>query len=762
MSMLSSLSFFSIILFYCAFPLSGKKIELSAPEVLLSGWNARCLDHADFNGDGLEDLVYFNLDKSYLEILYRNPADHLPTGVRPSRLDRWEPVLEDALYTPERIFVSGSITDLTIGDLNGDNHLDLITGSPDDGVLVYFREENSTWSEPLVLECGKIRSYSMSLQVIENSSSDSVNLFVFTEGGLEQISFLSGKPEYPTKLFREESKKAYGLDLMDLNGDHHLDWLYLISGDENSLRIRLGNADGFGPEKSFPVKLSSFPAMLKNSERTAGTRFCSIDSISGEAIVFSLSPKAPPEETLIDRVNAYDLFPESTKQSSWAWGDFDSDGINDLVASTFNRSEIIFLRGLSSGEFASPKTYPSLLGISSLSANKIHNGASLLLFSPEEEVIGLSKFTKQKGFEFPMFLKVSGEPKLAESLDYDADGIDEILTICERKEGFFLETYSYSSTQGYKLAHSFEFEDMDKEPVSLFPCKLNNDNQTDLLLLFSRDAPRVLLGGSNGKWTEGAKDSIIRKSFLKGVDQSELSTRSTPKGENLLVGRRGYVREISWEKDDFKIINQFNAKNQSGDLQCPFYIRWKPDQSGELIAYHEDGYWERLHGEGLDLMNSTRMKGALLEPNQVLVENIGKTGRFISLGKSGFEVIEKGTQPELSLKIESRYLTDLPKIRHNGIETGDFNGDSIPDLVCLDGKKNLLEFLTLDSPLGEWRSQLHFEVFEKNLHYQGKKGGLFEPREGIVVDADGDNLDDLVFLVHNRLLLYRQLSSKNL
>ena len=53
---------------------------------------------------------------------------------------------------------------------------------------------------------------------------------------------------------------------------------------------------------------------------------------------------------------------------------------------------------------------------------------------------------------------------------------------------------------------------------------------------FPWDAPRVLLGGSNGKWTEGAKDSIIRKSFLKGVDQSELSTLSTPKGENHWLG----------------------------------------------------------------------------------------------------------------------------------------------------------------------------------------------------------------------------------
>ena len=40
-----------------------------------------------------------------------------------------------------------------------------------------------------------------------------------------------------------------------------------------------------------------------------------------------------------------------------------------------------------------------------------------------------------------------------------------------------------------------------------------------------------------------------------------------------------------------------------------------------------------------------------------------------------------------SLKVESRYLTDLPKIRHNGIECGDFNNDGVQDLVCLDGKK---------------------------------------------------------------------------
>jgi hypothetical protein len=46
------------------------------------------------------------------------------------------------------------------------------------------------------------------------------------------------------------------------------------------------------------------------------------------------------------------------------------------------------------------------------------------------------------------------------------------------------------------------------------------------------------------------------------------------------------------------------------------------------------------------------------------------------------------------------------------------------------------------------------------MHYQGKKGGAYEPREGLVIDLDGDRLDDLVFLVHDRMLCYYQVGGK--
>ena len=67
-----------------------------------------------------------------------------------------------------------------------------------------------------------------------------------------------------------------------------------------------------------------------------------------------------------------------------------------------------------------------------------------------------------------------------------------------------------------------------------------------------------------------------------------------------------------------------------------------------------------------------------------------------------------------------------------------------------------MEFLRFDKEENEWKSVLRFNVFERNLHYQGKKGGAAEPREGLVADLNGDKKDDFALLAHDRLLLYYQ------
>ena len=103
----------------------------------------------------MEDIIYFNLDKSYLEILYRCKPNEIPKKVSPVKKDRWEPKLENGSYIQERIFVPNSISDIAVGDLNSDGIFDIVTGSPQSGIKIYFRLEENEWSEPLEIESEK-------------------------------------------------------------------------------------------------------------------------------------------------------------------------------------------------------------------------------------------------------------------------------------------------------------------------------------------------------------------------------------------------------------------------------------------------------------------------------------------------------------------------------------------------------------------------------------------------------------------------------
>ena len=120
-----------------------EKFLLSAPQVMKAGWNARILRHYDLNSDGMEDLAYFNLDRSRIELLYRVKDGKALKRVRPAQEDRWEPALEDAPYAKEYIFLSDELSTFAFGDLNDDGLADLVRGSPDDGVFVHFRTKDN-------------------------------------------------------------------------------------------------------------------------------------------------------------------------------------------------------------------------------------------------------------------------------------------------------------------------------------------------------------------------------------------------------------------------------------------------------------------------------------------------------------------------------------------------------------------------------------------------------------------------------------------
>ena len=47
----------------------------------------------------------------------------------------------------------------------------------------------------------------------------------------------------------------------------------------------------------------------------------------------------------------------------------------------------------------------------------------------------------------------------------------------------------------------------------------------------------------------------------------------------------------------------------------------------------------------------------------------------------------------------------------------------------------------------------HWEIFQQNMHYQGRSGGNLEPRQILIAELNGDDLLDFAFLVHDRVLI---------
>src|SRR5690606_13258682 len=109
---------------------------------------------------------------------------------------------------------------------------------------------------------------------------------------------------------------------------------------------------------------------------------------------------------------------------------------------------------------------------------------------------------------------------------------------------------------------------------------------------------------------------------------------------------------------------------------------------------------------------------------------------------------------EFEQKPLAPHVTDLPGVRYGYVVPVDFDGDGIHELIAVDPERHVVEMLAPRAEPTGWRSWLHFVVFEVDPHQPQGNRASFEPREACVADVTGDGREDLVLLVHDRVLVY--------
>ena len=100
------------------------------------------------------------------------------------------------------------------------------------------------------------------------------------------------------------------------------------------------------------------------------------------------------------------------------------------------------------------------------------------------------------------------------------------------------------------------------------------------------------------------------------------------------------------------------------------------------------------------------------------------------------------------------YETPIKNAYLNDVVSGDLNNDGQKDLVFLETGRNYLDLVIFSAehklvPANRW------QVFEERT-FRSQRNSLPEPREAAVADVTGDKKNDLIVLVHDRVLVYPQ------
>ncbi|MGA3163826.1 MAG: VCBS repeat-containing protein [Verrucomicrobiota bacterium] len=724
------------------------------------------LHAADLDGDGLNDLIVVNNLRSKINLLYNlTGKTNLAAAANPPQPLDINQLPPDARFRIDSLPVDEHIGSMVVTDLNGDGRPDIAFYGDGRDLEVLYNLGTNGWSDPKRwhIEDGQMNPNALAEGDLNGDGR--TDLVLLGDNG--SLYFLPQLPDHtlgePQKIPYSGTPKA--VQIIDVNGDGRKDLLLVDWDSPTPFRFRLQNATGqLGPEIYFKTQpIRSYCA--DNLEGDAKTYIVTIAQNSDRAEVSQFVRK--PAEVLSGafRQGQFQISPlrkaEGT-QRGLLWADVNGDGRPDLLVAQPDSGQISVYLQRADGSLAEPHTFPTLAGVSQIAAanGDMSGRPDIFLLSQSENAVGVTRFDKNGRLPFPTLLPIDGKP-LVMAVGALRPGAKPTLAIIVDRNGqrFLVTRAADGKTRTQKLSEKFT-----SNPTMMAVQDVNQDGLPDLVVLIPYEKIKVLLQKSNGDFDEEDVDppgGAIEQPWLASAD---VDGDGKPE---LLLPQKNFVRAVVLEQE---------AKIPGSTNQADWVFRVK-DQingvAGDSRIAGATAVWNGTNNvPAIFLLDAEHKQLTLCERDATGVWNVTRNVELPVSDFSGLQTVALGNTntPNIAflgqnavawlplagetwqLEALDGYNTPVKDGNLNDVTTGDLNNDGRKELVFLEVAKNYLDIVSFNShhklvPATRW------QVFEQHT-FRGSTDVLPEPREALVTDVTGDGKNDLIVVVHDRLLVY--------
>lgn len=722
---------------------------------------------ADLDGDGLNDLVIVNNSRSKITLLYNqtgktNLADARRLALAKRELNELPP---DARFRIDSIASEKRIASLVVEDLNGDGRPDIAYYGEPKELVVQYNQGTNGWSSPkrFQIEDGQLTANVLTSGDLTGTKRN--GLVLLAENTIYWIAQNSdhtlGEPE---KIPFSGTLKS--VQVLDIDGDRRDDLLLVNWDSPNPFRFRLQNNSGLlGPEIHFqmPPVRSYWSDDLDGDHKT---EIITIAMNSGRAAVSRFQKKA--SEKLAGDFNAgqFQILPlnKTTKsRRGQRWADLNGDGLPDLLVAEPDSGQVTIYLQKKDGTLPEGKTFSTFTGVSDIAVvpDAERGGADVFLLSPDEKQIGLTHYDKQGHLPFPTPLSMDGKPLALAVAPLSAGARPTVASILDQdgKRALYLRSPD-GGTKTQRLHDNFK-----SNPTSIAFHDVNQDGLADIVILIPYEKIKILLQVPGKDWEEtdvAPPGGSMEQPWLAVADVD-----GDGKSE-LLLAQKNFLRAVVLKADDdaktgtnrvwsFSVKDQINgAANNSriiaaaavpnGATKIPSLFLLDAERKALTLSQRDtNGIWQVIKNLPLPYTEFSELAPIALgekTPNAVAFLGSAAVG-WLPLRGDVWDFVEL-----------DGYETSIKDGRLNDVVSGDLNQDGRKDLVFLETAKHNLDLVIFEKN-GQLTPAARWPVFEERT-FRGRGGDLSEPREALIMDVTGDKKNDLIVVVHDRILVYPQ------